>query len=290
MSERRQRWTCGGGGKNAPSNPYDPQIGAAAQEEANTAQQAQNFSQGFYNNQLAPLLQQMTSASAQSQGEQQSLYNLNMGQAQQAANEYNTYGLPAATNFYNQASQFSTPAYQQQQAQLALGDMKTAEASQQQQNRMQMASMGINAASPMAMALQSQNAVGNAAGEAGAMNRARQAAQQMGLQVAGSAASFGNTGVANISGLGAGAAGNASSGFGIASGALGSAGSAQSGVMQGYGLAGQMYGQNLGAYTSLGNTGMLAAAQESAGLGQGIGSLAGMYANGMSMLPALMAM
>ena len=287
MSERRRlRWTCGGG-KNAPTNPYDPQIGQAASQEAATAQQAENFTEGFYNNQLSPLLGQMTAASKQAQGEQQQLFNTNMAQTNQAVGLYNSLGVPAIQNYYNQAAQFSTPAYQQQQAQLALGDMKTSEASQAQQTRMQMASMGLNAASPMAMMMQHQNAVANASNEAAAMNRARQTAQQMGLNVAANTANFANTGAAGILNFGGAAGGNAMSGFGLASGALGSAGGAQQGMLQGYGLAGNMYGANLNAYTSLGNTGMQIEGQEQSALGQGIGSLLGIGAMGaMHMLPS----
>jgi hypothetical protein len=284
MSERRRRNKSSlfMGKDSQPTNSYDPQIGAASQEEAQTAQQAVNFSEGFYNNTLAPLVQQETAASAQSMGEQQQLFGLNYGNAQQQQQEYQQYGLPATTNYYNQANAYSAPAQQAIQAGYALGDQRSAEQNQNAQLTRSMESMGVSPNSPQALALKSQAGVANSANEAAAMNRARQVASTMGLQIAGNEATFANTGSAGIMNFGNSASGNANSSAGIAGSAIGAASGAQSGVLQGLGIANSAYGNNLSAYTSLGNTSMQLNQQSQAALGQGIGGLlgAGMSAAG----------
>jgi hypothetical protein len=237
--------------KKDAKGAFDPQVGAAAQAQTALAQHTQDWNEKFYNEQVAPVLQQMTKESEVNLGRQGELFDLNMAQAKQAADRYNTLGIPAEDAYYKMVKDYSAPDEQERQARAALGDVRTAAASQQQQMQRRFSGLGIDPTSPAALSAQSDIAVQQAATEAGAATRAREAAKTLGMQLTGDAANFGRGGQSGILGFGNAAGGAASA---AASGAATAAGVAPGGaanVNAGLGLAQKAYGSNLDAYTTL---------------------------------------
>lgn len=287
-------------------NQYDPQIGQAALQESQLAQQEQNWTQNYYDQYVTPALQQEEQQSqrsmdlqAQYQQEEQKLAEAEMAamadnqknqdavtaqdlQAQGLAlDQYKQYGIPAQDAFFNTVNNYSAPAFQEQQAEAAIGDQRAAAQSNQQTMQRQMAGMGINGSSPAAVAAMSDMAVQNAAAEAAAGTRARQAAQQLGINLQGSAANMAsglgstalNFGQGASSASAAGASGSAQTGYagmGALSGAgnmaassagigfqgVGATASGASVPMAGYAGMQNAFGANLNAWSGLGSTSM----------------------------------
>lgn len=270
------RTICGG---KSVDNQYDPQIGQSAKQMANTSAAALDWSKQYYKDVVTPLLQQQNEAAIKAQGQMGNLYDLQAQQMAQGAERYSEYGIPAENKYYQQAAAYSTPQEYERQAQLAKGDLATAQAGQNQQMMRQMGGLGIDPTSPAALAARSDMAVRNAAAEASAMNRARNAAQQLGMALTSDAANFASgKGASNIAMFGQGAQNASSGAFGTANQALNTGMQAGSGVQQGYGQALQGYGNIMGNYTSLGNTSMNAQAQQQSALMSSLGSMAGVGA------------
>ena len=275
------------GSKGATSS-YDPQIGAATAAAAKTAQQAQDFSQNYYTNVITPMLQKQSAQADQSSSEQNQIFNTQFPLMQQQADMQTKYALPAQQRYYDQAAQFSSPQEMERQAAEAKSDSEQAIGAQDASRTRQMASLGISANSPAAVEAGQSATVANAANQAGAMNRARNTARQMGLNVSSQAAGFGNTGAANVGSYGAGAGNAATGAFGVANGALSGAISGASVPMQGYGTALQGYNNNADVWSTMGKASIAADAQNS--LGAGFGKLlgAGLSAGKSSVFGGLM--
>ena len=260
------------GGKGVQSE-YDPQIGAATAQAAQTAQQAQDFSQNYYTNVITPMLQQQQAQATTSAGQQTQIFNTEFPLMQAQAAQYQQYALPAQQRFYDQAAQFSSPQEAEREAAEAKSDSEQAIGAQEASRTRQMAGLGISANSPAAIEAAQSAAVQNAANQTGAMNRARTAARQLGLNVASQAAGFGNTGATNVSNFGQGSGAASNGAFGVASGALSGAISGASVPMQGYSTALQGLNNNTDAWAKLGAANI--AADASTSLGTGLGKLAG---------------
>lgn len=276
---RRQSDQCGKGGG---SSAYDPQVGEAASQSAATAQQAQDWTENYYNTELTPALNAETQQAATAQAQQTALFNINDQEATAEQNEFNTYGLPAQTNYYNMVDQYSAPAMEQQQAEAALGDQKTAEASQQTTFNQGLGAAGVSSSSPAAIQAEASMGVNNAANEAAAETRARNAAQQLGIQLTSDAVNVASGGASQIVNSST-AAGNASSAaLGATATNTGSATSAASPEDQAATIATDAYGNNLNAYSRLGAADISASEQADAGLGTFLGSIAKVALPGLS--------
>jgi hypothetical protein len=262
------------GGKGV-KNQYDPQIGIAAAQNAAVAAKAEAFAEDYYKNTVAPLNAKMQASADVTAGKLNTLYDLNAEQMKSANERYKQYGIPAEQKYYEMASKYSEPEEQERQAMLAKGDLGTAMQNQQQARMRQFGGLGIDPTSPAAISAATDASVMNAAAEAGAMNRSRGAARELGMRLTSDAANFGRGGQSGILQFGAAAQGNTQGAFGTTQGALGSALGAGQFINAGYGTALQGYGNNLGAYTSLGNTSMNANAAQNAAISQGIGSMVG---------------
>ena len=267
----RRHSSCGGG--KGGSSAYDPQIGAATAATAATAAKAEAFSEKYYNEVVTPLLKQQTTASTEAQAKLGKLYDINAGQMQLATDRYKKYGIPAENKYYDMVSQYSAPEEQERQAQAAKGDLGLAQQNQRGTMMRQMGSLGIDPTSPAAVSAMSDMAVANAAAEASAMNRARNAARDLGMKLTSDAANFGRGGQSGILQFGTNAGNNASGAFGVANAALGTAASAGQGVMQGYQTALQGYNNNASVYGGLGQADIQASAQ--GGLGSMLGAVGG---------------
>lgn len=266
--------TVSGGGKGGGS-AYDPQIGRAASQSAAVAQQAQDFAEKYYTDVITPMLRQQGEASMESQGKLNTLYDLNADQMRTARDRYEQYGIPAEERYYKMVSEYSAPEYAERAATEAKGDLGVAMGNQRGTMTRQMAALGIDPTSPAAIAAASDMAVVNAAAEAGAMNRARNAARDMGMKLTSDAANFGRGGQSGILQFGSAASGNATGAFGIANAALGTGMQAGNGVMQGYQTAMSGYNNIMDNYTKLGSADIQAQAASSplGGLGQLFGSV-----------------
>lgn len=265
--------------KDQEPTQYDPQIGQAAAQNAQTAAAAQGFSQEFYEKNITPLLQQMVTSSSDTQGKLGRLYDMNYTNAQEANDRYKQFGIPAEQKYYDMVARFSEPDEQNRQAGLALGDVRTAAAGQRATMMRQLGARGINPTSPAAISTMGDMGVQNTAIEAGAMNRARLAAKTLGMQLTSDAANFGRGGASSTLAFGQAAGGNAAGSFGVAQGALGGASGAAAVPMQGYGLAMQGYSQNLNAYTQLGVEDMRQQSAADQGLGNFLGTALGVGAS-----------
>lgn len=259
--------------KKDNESQYDPQVGEAAAQNAATAAAAQAFSEQYFTDYVAPMLEQMTAASAQTQERQDEMFALNRDQMLQAQERYETYGIPAEDRYYDMVAQYSEPEEMERQARSALGDYRAAAANQQGTMSRRMASLGIDPTSPASIAAMSTQGIANTAGEAGAMNRARDTARRMGMALTADAANFGRGGQSAILNFGNAASGNTMGAFGVSSQALAGANQGANVPLAGYNTAQRGYTANLNAYTSLAQADMQAQAASDAGLGEFLGSV-----------------
>ena len=271
MSDR----TICGGGKGGGS-AYDPQIGRAASQTAQTAQEALDWSKDYYANVITPMLKQQSEASVKAQNQMTDLYGIQSEQARLGAERYKEYGIPAENKYYQMAQQYSEPAEYERQAALAKGDLETAQAGEMASATRQMGALGINPASPAFASAMADNSVRNAAAQASAMNRARQGAKQLGMALTSDAANFASgKGASNIAMFGQGAQGASAGAFGVANQALGTGMQAGAGVQQGFGQALSGYSNIMDTYGGLGKADIQAQAASSpwGGLGQMFGMI-----------------
>lgn len=273
-AHRGERMSNLGGGKNAQGS-YDPQVAAAAQQQAATAAQAEQFSQNYDTQYIAPLLQQMTAASTQNQASQNQIAGLETQQLKSQVDQQNQYGLPAAKNYYDMVSSYSAPAYAEQQATAALGDQRAAEASQMTGLKQQFGQYGISLNSPAAVAAMSDMAVKNAAVEASAQTQARSAARGLGMQLTSDAANFGRGGTSAIASMGSGASSASAGGQGATTSALGSATNSANVGLTGIQTALSGYNSQMNAYSNLDSSSLSANAQNSSGFGTALGAVLG---------------
>lgn len=263
-----------GGGKGGGS-AYDPQIGQAAAQSARVAQQAQNFAESYYRDVVTPLIKQQADVSMDSQKKLGDLYDINAAQMRLSNDRYLKKGIPAEDRYYDMVARYSEPEEMERQAQAAKGDFETAATSQRGTMMRQFSGLGIDPTSPAAMAAMADASVMGTAVQAGAMNRARNTARTLGMQLTSDAANFGRGGQSGILQFGAGAQGNATGAFGIANAALNTGMQAGSGVMQGYQTAMSGYNNIMDNYTKMGATDLQVQAASSpfSGIGQLIGQI-----------------
>jgi hypothetical protein len=262
---------CGGG--KGGGSAYDPQIGRAASQAASTADRAQTFAESYFNGTIKPLLEQQTAASTDAQTKMGRLYDINADQMQTASERYKQFGIPAEQRYYDMVSKYSAPEEQERQALAAKGDLGVAMGNQRAGTMRQFSGLGIDPTSGAAVSALTNQAVMNAAAEAGAMNRARNAARDMGMKLTSDAANFGRGGQSGILQFGAGAQGNAAGAFGVANAALGTGMNAGNSVQAGYQTAMSGYNNIMDNYTRMGQADIQAQAASSPM--QGLGQLGG---------------
>lgn len=332
------------------SSTPDPQVGAAQLKIADTSQQAldqakeaQDWAQNFQNTYVAPAIQASTDASAATQArldqesqaaqamqqqylgiaqqqlgiqktaqdKQNAVTDQTLAQMQLQTQRYTDKGIPAEDAYYKMVDDYSAPQYEEQQAGMALGDVRTAAAGSRQNMIRQLSSLGINPTSPAAISVMSDSALGQAAMEASASNKARMAAQQLGMSLKSDAANFGRGGLSAFNSLASTASGSAGSTAATAGGTAGTFGglavnagnSSQAATTGGYNvansnLAGTIggaavplagynagaagfgtalkgYSANLDSATEIANQNAKNDAANSAGFGQFLGTVAG---------------
>jgi hypothetical protein len=267
----RDRWYRSGGTKN----PYDPQIGAAAAAQAQLAQQSEKFNEDYFNKYVTPAMDELIRSNKVNEERQGGLYDLQMSEAKLQDQRYRDLGIPAEDKYYQMVKDYSAPEEQERQARGALGDLRTAEAGQAQQTSRRLSSLGIDPSSPAALSAQSDMQFNNAAAEAAAQTRAREAAKATGMQLTSDAANFGRGGQSGILQFGAGAGGASSAATSGAATAAQVAPGGAANVNAGFGLAQKAYGSNLDAYSELGKQSISSYQSPLQGIGQLAGQLGG---------------
>ena len=303
--QRRDRYSMtlegggkgGGGGGQAPSP--DPNIGKAALQQAQVAQQQEQLASQEYNTfmtQIYPELQSQAQAQT-ANSNQITAANLKSMQQQQALTDNYSNRItgvlePLQDSIVAQAKDYNTEGNIQQQQSLAEGDVSHAYDAQRTQMAQNRAAYGIDPTSGAATSQNQTLGVQQAADTAAAGTRARQAAVQLGWAKNLDAANMLQGLPSNqTSSLAAGtAAGNSAlasgqTGFSNTLATSGAMNSATGTAQQGYAGAQQGWGSvgNLGLGTYQGqisayNAQQQANATSSAGWGGAIGSAIGAYA------------
>src|SRR5678816_258555 len=245
----RDRWYTKGS-----KNKYDPQIGAAAQANVALGERSEAWNREYFDKYVAPAMTQLVKESDVNIERQGKLFDITYDQAKTAADRYKTLGIPAEDRYYKMVDEYSAPEEQERQATRALGDMRTAQAGQQQQLARQFSGLGIDPSSPAALSARTDVAFRNAAAEAGAATRARDGTKVLGMSLASDAANFGRGGASGVLAAAGGSSGIGGAGLAGATGAAGAAPGGAANVNTGFGLAGQGIRSNIDAFTSRANT------------------------------------
>jgi hypothetical protein len=257
--------------KKNTKGQYDPQVGAAAAANTALAERAQSWTEDFYEKHIVPTLESAIRANEENIRQQGQLFDVNMGQVKLQDERYRSRGIPAEDRYYDMVSRFSSPEEQERQATAAIGDVRTAEATNIAQLQRKLQGMGINPSSPAAVSALSDRSVQTAATQAAAATRAREAAKALGMSLTADAANFGRGTTSVIAQAGAGASGNSSNAAQVAQGATGSASGASAPMQGAFQIAQRAYGSNLDAYTSMNKASIEAKGQAAAGMGQLLG-------------------
>jgi hypothetical protein len=257
--------------KKDQNGQYDPQVGAAAAGNTAIAERAQAWNEDYFTKYVSPVLNQMVEESKSNAANQKDIHDLTMSQAKIADERYRTLGIPAQDAYIKKLDEYSAPDEEERQARAALGDQRVAQQNQQDQLARKFRGLGIDPTSPAALSAQTDVAAANAAADAGAQTRARDAARVLGMTTAGEKANVLSGAFTNA--LQASGAASAASSAGLA-GTTNAAGTAPGGagnVNTGLGIAQRSYGANLDAYTTANNAAKAASAQASAGIGSALG-------------------
>lgn len=275
--------TLEGGGKggsyNAPAP--DKNIGIAQDKMANISQEyLDNWKAEVWPTMKAQAEKQDIRADEQFALDKE-MQAKQIAAADKAMAEYNR-AAPIREAIYNEAENYDTAANRERLTSEAIGDTKQAFGIQAQDQERKMQSYGINPTSGQFTGMRNANSVLQAATEASAATRARNAAEQLGWAkkmdaIGVSQGQFGNqatsTGLALTAGAQALNAGQVTMGN---YGALGSSASQAAGTANaGWGSVGNLGVQKYNADVNAYEAQMKAGAAESAGFGSMVGSLAG---------------
>jgi hypothetical protein len=234
--------------KKAPAP--DPAIGQAAAMQSQVAADQLAFSKKQYEDQQAAIKEYMPVAKKLTEG-QIAMNDLQMRQALDAENHYNTNFKPLEERFASDAAKAGSQAEQDMASGAAGADVQRQIDVQRDASGRAMASMGVNPNSGRFQGMDRSSQIMGAAAKVGTMNAAAAAEKNRGDQMRLAATQLGR----GISGASLAASG-ASTGTAGGANALGQTGfnmGAQSGAqfMSGMGQAGSMYGQSANTYLGL---------------------------------------
>lgn len=280
------------GGGDTPSAPApDPNIGIAAQQNAEVARESLAFNKQVYE-EGKPRQARMDALSEKVIQDQLDVSAQNKAQAEAQWARFQQYFVPVEDQMVKDAMTYDSPQEQERMAGQAAADVENAYAQSGEQQKRRLASMGINPNSGTALAVSNANDLMKASDKAGGMNNARIMARDKGITLRAGAANFGrnmpNT-AANAYGITL-AGGNNAVSNGAASNNMALQNAA--GMNQGFNTAinGNQSAGNLllgqyGAQVNAWNAQQAADAQSSAGLGSMLGQFAG-SAGGSSLIKA----
>jgi hypothetical protein len=226
----------GKGGKAPDPNPGMLASAEAARDIAKLQKQTADETLSFYKQQyseMKPLLEQITTTDMEIQ-------KANAARADEyAAYERETFR-PLEKRLVKDAEEYSTEGKREALATTAAADVNTAFTNTRAQEGRALSRMGVNPNSSRFAALNSQLSLGQAATAAGAMNKTRTDAEQLGFARRMDAA-----------GLGRGLAGNASTAYGVS---IGAGDAARTNAMAGGNFMGGGYGATQQGYSSAANS------------------------------------
>jgi len=224
----------------------DPAIGRAAEKQADIAQQWLDFSHEQYNNWLPQWQEYNKQASAMNKIAQQQAQN-QLDWSNEQHNRYETVFQPVEDQFVQQASNYDTPAKQEEAAAEANSDVMNAAANAQASNERNMASMGVNPASGRYAGINRATQLNTAIAAGGAENTARQNIRDKGLALKADVANMGK-------GLPSQAMAMSNSGLGAYGQGLNALGSSMQQFGQGTNLMGAGYNGAMQGYGNQANT------------------------------------
>lgn len=247
----------------------------ATREMVKLGERQLEFSMQFFNDYVAPLMEVSRQATIAGEERASRVFDLQFGQAQLQDELYRREGLPAEERFYRMASEFSEPAYAERQAALALGDVRQQISQTEGQLGRALAARGIDPTSPAAVAAMTDLSLHGALASAGAMNRARAAARDLGMAVTADAANFARGALSGGLAYSQAATGTAGTGAGIAQSGVGAANQGATVPMQGYQGAIGAYGSAAQSWAQANAAATRLMAAESQGIGDFLGTVIG---------------
>ena len=233
------------------------------------------FSKQFFNDYVAPLLEVNAEAVRANEARTAQIFDLQFEQAKLQDERYRRLGIPAEDRFYRMVDEYSAPAYAEREAALALGDVKQQQANQTAQLNRALAARGINPNSPAAIAAMTDASLYGALASAGAVNRARNAARDLGMALTADAANFGRGGLAGGLSYSQAATGAAVANQGVVGQGVSTANQGASVPMQGYQGAIGAYGNAANSWAQANAAATRLMAAESQGLGEFFGTVIG---------------
>lgn len=272
------------GGGDTPSAPApDPNIGIAAQQNAEVAKEALDFNKQVYE-EGKPRQAKMDALSEKVIQDQLDVSAQSKAQAESQWQRFQQYFVPVEDQMVKDAMTYDSPEEQERMAGQAAADVENAYAQSGEQQKRRLTSMGINPSSGTALAVSNANDLMKASDKAGGMNNARIMARDKGITLRAGTANFGrnmpNT-AANAYGITL-QGGNSAVGNGAASNnmALQNADGMNKGfntAINGNQSAGNLLLGQYGAQVNAWNAQQAADAASSAGFGQMAGQLGAAY-------------
>ena len=271
---------CGGmtleGGGSPP--PPDPRIGAAADAQSQLAREQYADYKANYSPVVKQQMEQGIRISDEQNRRAAEMQTYQMGRAKVYDDRWDHVQVPLEDQIIAKAKSYNEPAEQERMAQEAGADVNSAYARSNDMMNRDLGRRGISMSSGMSMALANENSVSRSAMEAGAINKTRQAARDIGWSRLGEAAALGR----GLPGFGAGSANLSSAAGGQAltagTAGVGLATGASQANNAGYGAGGNLYGSAMGGLNqsyATQTSAYNAAAQESGSIyGAGIGAAA----------------
>jgi hypothetical protein len=271
----------GGGGGSAPAP--DPNIGVAAQQNAEVAKDALAFNKQVYEDNK-PRQALIDEYAKRIVDQQLAVGDTNQAQAGEQWNRFKTLFAPVEEQMVKDATEIDSVQNQELEAGKAGSQVAKSYAQANEQQTRNLASMGINPNSGRALAAKSTVGAMEAADEASAMNNARQIVKDKGITLRAGAANFGrnmpNT-ASNAYGLtltaGNSAGTNSAAGMNAAIAGAGQMNQGFGTAIQGNNSAGSILNQQFSNQVSAYNAQQQADAASSAGFGNMIGTLGAGY-------------
>ena len=241
-----------------------------------------DFTKNFFDTYITPMIGKVTDATTSALDRNTEIYNLQKQQAADFKKEFDENGKPLIDLFSKTVQDFSTDEFADTQARLGIGDVRNQQANADQATDRALAARGINPGSPAAIAAKTQTQVPYAVAAASQAARARDLANTQKLNLQASGANLGVTLGQQTTTSGQAAASTVQSGAGIPALNLNAVSGAQQAQYPGYDTAIKGYGTVLDAAASVNKQAQSdatrAAAQESSGFGDLIGTAIGIGA------------
>lgn len=268
-----------GGGPDMPDP--DPQIGAAQQKLADLAERQQNFYETNFAPKLLSQLDQTIEISRNQATKQAELQDYQLGLSKKYDERYWSTQVPLENELIAKARKYNEAGEQERMAGEAGADVEQATALGKQSLQRGLAMRGINAGSAAGISAMADMQTSSALAKAGAMNKTREAARQMGWTRMGEAAAlgrglpgFGASSSALAMGAGQAAMGAGQAGLQGVSSAVNTSNSASHQTQSAYGQIGQLGLGNYNAQLSGYNTAAQAHSAQQAGIGSLVGTAA----------------